>query len=111
MSTEEQEIFNSLTASANAATNESPCGCKEAVNNQTQMFATGAETLGGDLSVELNAALDLLDNPASEASMFLENLSTDEFLEFNDLAAERITLEDVLSLVEKHPGLKITFSY
>ncbi len=64
----------------------------------------------GNLGANLEAALDALGSGgelAAEISPF-----SDAELAFGDLEqGAEIRLEDVLSLAEKYPGLKITFSF
>jgi hypothetical protein len=95
----EQELNVSLAALD--VSSPKPCGCHESGVEAENPFAefSGSD----DLTNELELALASLDDG--------ENLSAEEAFEFASVAgSSNIGLEDIVSLTEQYPGLKITFS-
>jgi hypothetical protein len=93
-----------------AAAGDDPCGCGgKAGAEQVNFFGEGEASglSGASLSAELDAALAELSVGGG-----LEELSLEEDLEFASAASESsVALEDILELIEKNPGLKITLSF
>ena len=78
-----------------------PCGCHESGVESENPFAefSGSDDLAGELELALGSL--------GEG----ENLSAEEAFEFASVASSSsIGLEDIVSLTEQYPGLKITFS-
>jgi hypothetical protein len=103
----DQEIYESLTAATTDETGsakKSPCGCGEAMS---------VNTVSGDLAAELEAALDALGSESGGGDLLrIDDSALDEDLLFSDLEQEpSITLQDIVSLAEQYPGLKITISF
>lgn len=80
-----------------------PCGCRE-----SELAALGSE----DMAIELDSALSALAADVDLDSSLTSLLSQEEELAFAGLEeAGQAELESILTLVEKYPGLKITFSF
>jgi len=95
----EQELNASLAALD--VSSPKPCGCHESGVESENPFAefSGSD----DLTSELEIALASLNDS--------ENLSAEEAFEFASVAgSSNIGLEDIVSLTEQYPGLKVTFS-
>jgi hypothetical protein len=95
MDTLEQELANALTAAE--AEKPGDCGCKESPSANFSM--------GGDdaLSSELEAALDAVESENGFGA-------TDDV--FADLAVSNgVDFNELVSVLERHPGLKISFSF
>jgi hypothetical protein len=112
----EQELLGALQALDNSSTAEKPCGCQEAVGaaetGESDLFAFDQLSSSMDLGAELDSALDSLLSEAGSELTGLESLSVEDELEFAALEeGPTLSLEDILEITEKYPGLKITFSY
>jgi len=107
------ELADALTkalAEVEAERGRNPCGCKDAASAAVDPFAMSVA--GGELTAELNAAMEALSS-RGEADLFSP---VDEDLEseiaFADLSEPlNLTLEEILEVLERNPGLKITLSY
>jgi len=95
-----QELENALDAASVATVAKEDCGCKEMSTDPMMGFED--DPVGA-----LNSALDALEQaPGSE------DLFGGEGALFEDLdTGKQPTLEDVLALAERYPGLRITFSF
>lgn len=106
----DETIFDDLRPNE-ATAKASPCGCKEGAAAHADIFAEttshSIERLGADLDAALAAFA------GSEENLSLaQDLSAEEELDFADLETQSgVTLQDILALVERNPGLKITFSF
>jgi hypothetical protein len=103
----EQELLSALEAVETAQ--KGNCNCQE------QASLSLEDPFGKSLSdpgVALDAALDALTSTTDSDAASLRSLAAQDELEFADLEQESILqLQDLLTLIEKYPGLKITFSY
>jgi hypothetical protein len=100
----DQEIYDTLSGPESAPAKKSPCGC-----NEPDMSAS-AGSVG--LAGELESALDALGSVSGGDGLDLDVSSIDEDLLFADAGQEpSITLQDLVSLAEQYPGLKITISF
>jgi hypothetical protein len=99
MSEIEMEL-GELDAALEEATREKPCGCGE-----------GAfEDAGLELGME--GALDVADVEAELEAALEGSLSAEEELEFAAVEEERaLTLEELLAVAQRYPGLRITLSF
>ena len=97
----EQELSKSLAAV------DTPCGCSDkSVAAEENPFAEFASS--DTLMSELESALGSLDDGADR----VPQLAFNEALEFASLAdGGNQGLEDIIAVLEKYPGLKITLSY
>lgn len=113
----EQELLGALQALDNSSTAEKPCGCQEAagasaLTSESNIFGFDQLSSSTDLTAELDSALDSLLSEGGSEFAGLESLSIEDELEFAALEeGTSLTLEDILEITEKYPGLKITFSY
>jgi hypothetical protein len=98
--TELENLEQELTASL-AALEEKPCGCHETSTNPF-----GEYSASGDLASELQSALGSLGTGDDTGQISAEELA--EFASVADTSAQG--LENVMSILEQNPGLKITFS-
>ena len=95
----EQELSASLAALDASA--PKPCGCHESGMESENPFAefSGSDNLAGELEMALA-------NLGGDAG-----LSAEEAFEFASAAnSSSLRLEDIVTLTEQYPGLKITFS-
>ncbi|HEV2800523.1 MAG TPA: hypothetical protein VGW12_08505 [Pyrinomonadaceae bacterium] len=110
-----EELFESLAGLA-ASVGNSPCAaCDEPSGEDTSMsqdfFAATDESGADDLITQLETALSNLSNEDASSSA-LNAFSLEQQLESAAFGDEnQITLEDILAFAERHPGLKITFSF
>lgn len=96
----EQELTESLSAI------DTPCGCADNAAADENPFAEFASP--DNLTSELELALGELDSGIE----FMPQLTSEEALEFASLADNTGQgLEDIITILEKYPGLKITLSY
>jgi hypothetical protein len=87
--------------SAGLAALEKPCNCHETQNANENPFAEFS--VSDDLTSELELALSSLEGTT---------LSPEESLEFASISSSNnIGLNELISVLEQHPGLKITFSF
>lgn len=93
------DLGQELETALDAASVKEDCGCKDM--SADPMLDSEGDPLGA-----LNSALDALEGAPGSLDLF----GGEEGL-FEDLAGKQPTLEDVLALAEKYPGLRITFSY
>jgi hypothetical protein len=94
----EQELATSLAALENK-----PCGCQETSENP---FAGSEVSSSDDLMKELELALSSLGS-----GHLTEQLSVEEAMEFASVTGPSgLSLDDIVSILERNPGLKITFS-
>lgn len=102
MATTDQEIYEALTGSRDLP-KKGPCGCEG--------NSSVSSSQRGDLAAELESALDALASEGDDpAALDLTTLEGDEL--FADLGQDTpITLQDLVSLAEQYPGLKITISF
>lgn len=100
---------------AESASAEKPCGCHEkaaSAESATDMFGFGQSGEGADLGAQLDAALGAALSGAENDLAAFDTLSLDEEMAFAQVSeGANLSLEDILALTEKYPGLKITFSY
>lgn len=100
----------------------SPCGCQEAAGPLAGELELGsgeelpsAEELEASLEAALTETPFALDSPdvmAFEQALAGMELSSEEELAFAAAdASQPPSIEDVLRLVERYPGLKVTFSF
>ena len=110
----EQELLSALQALDNAP-GEKPCGCQEtsgAAGSEWDVFSSDELSSSTDLVAELDSALSLIGSESGSEFTSLESLSVEEDLEFASLEeGTKLSLEDILQIAERYPGLKITFSY
>jgi hypothetical protein len=110
----EQELLNALQAVSAPAVKQD-CGCRGkmvADDTSADPFALATPSTLADAGAALNAALAALQSDTDLEFASLENLLSEDDLAFADLEqSSSFRVEDVLTLVEKYPGLKITFSY
>ena len=92
------DLGQELETALDAASVKEDCGCKDM--SADPMLGSEGDPLGA-----LNSALDALEGAPGSLDLFGE-----EGL-FEDLTGKQPTLEDVLALAERYPGLRITFSY
>ncbi len=109
------ELFESLSALVASAGNRPCAPCDEPSGEDTimsqELFASAGESGSEDLVAQLESALSNLSSESAEGAPF-DPLSLEEQLEFAAFGDENtLTLEDLLAFAERHPGLKITFSY
>lgn len=94
----EQELAASL-----AALESKPCNCQETSENP---FAENEFSASDDLARDLERALSSLGGDNSSVQ-----LSAEEALEFASvMAPPALSFDDIVSILERNPGLKITFS-
>jgi hypothetical protein len=104
----DDELLSGLD-SVESATAKSPCKCQD---QSDAMLEDTLGTMPSDPDLELDAALDALSSTGESGVGLLTSMGAEDELEFADLAQDSdLQLKDLLSLVEKYPGLKITFSY
>jgi hypothetical protein len=106
----ETNLLNALQ-NAQATTGEKPCGCHD---KAAASLAEGFDELSdsSDLAAQLDSALGAALSGAESEFASLDTLSLDEELAFAQMSeGTNLSLEDILALTEKYPGLKITFSY
>ena len=95
---------------------EKPCGCQEKTGGgmETNPFAL-EPTATGDLTAQLNSALDQIslgdsfDLESTDAFSLDEDLAALEFAALEE--GPKLDLNDIVAAAEQYPGLKITFSY
>jgi hypothetical protein len=99
MSEMEMEL-SELDAALEEVSREKPCGCGEASFDDVGLELGLGEAPGvADVEAELEAA-------------FQGSLSAEEELEFAALEEERaLTLDDLLAVAQRYPGLRITLSF
>lgn len=98
----DQEIYDAL--SGGGAAKKSPCGCGES--------STSTSEGGGGLAAELGGALDALGSETGDELFGVDDVSLENDLLFAGLEQEpSVTLQDLVSLAEQYPGLKITISF
>jgi hypothetical protein len=107
----EQNLLNALEA----VEQDKPCHCNEQSGTGSgnfDVFGSDLEGESSNLEGRLDAALSGLLSDSESPFASLENLSVEDELAFAELEEpSRLSLEDVLAVTEKYPGLKITFSY
>lgn len=99
--TEYDNLEQELTANL-AAIKDKPCGCHESTDNP---FSSDDAFASDDLMGELQLALGSLGTGDE-----MEPLTAEEALEFASVGGASTSLENVISILEQNPGLKITFS-
>jgi hypothetical protein len=98
MSEIEMELSD-LDAALEEASREKPCGCGEAASFE-------------DVGLELGEGLDVADVGAELEAALEGSLSAEEELEFAASEEERaLTLEELLAVAQRYPGLRITLSF
>jgi hypothetical protein len=113
MSEREQELLSALENLEASA--EKPCGCheKKAATGEDP-FASNPKS-AGQLISELDSALKAVSTEqkaAAEFSFAMSSGADEAFLEFGEVdMGLPVSLEDIVSAAERHPGLKITFSF
>ena len=110
----ETELLNALQT-AETTSGDKPCGCHEnkaASNDSSDIFGFDQMTESSDLEAQIDSALSTIFSGAESEFASLDALSIDEELAFAQMSeGAGLTLEDILAVTEKYPGLKITFSY
>jgi hypothetical protein len=110
----ETNLLNALQ-SVESSSGEKPCGChdKAALGGEaTDIFGSGQMGEASDLEAQLDAALGAALSGAEHDFAALDSLSFEEEMAFAQInEGTNLSLEDILALTEKYPGLKITFSY
>ena len=95
-------------------TEEKRCGCQEnKTASQDNPFSLGRKEDVDPLSLELDSALKALVAEGRRPSP-VDSASAAEraFLEFSEVETSLpIALEEIISVAERYPGLKITFSF
>lgn len=87
--------------SASVAALEKPCKCHETEAGNDNPF--GEFSVADDLTNELESAISSIEG---------FGLSPEDALEFASIGnSGEIGLNDIISVLEQHPGLKITFSF
>ena len=107
------ELADALTkalAEVEAERGRKPCGCQDAASAAGDPFARSVA--GGDLTTQLNAALEALSGGAEPDLLSPVDEDLESELAFADLSEPlSLTLEEMLEVLERNPGLKITLSY
>lgn len=102
----EMDLESAIEAAEGATLDQSgDCGCGGKTSADADLFAS-AEDFGDatDLGGQLDSAL-------AEVELSADALTLDEELAFAALGdASGVGISDIAALVEKYPGLKITFS-
>jgi hypothetical protein len=102
----ELDLESALEAAESTTLDKSgDCGCGGKTSADAALFDS-AENFGDatDLGGQLDSAL-------AEVEMSAEALTLDEELEFAALSdVSGVGIADIAALVEKYPGLKVTFS-
>jgi hypothetical protein len=107
----ETNLLNALQ-NAQATAGEKPCGCHENQAATSEEATFDQLTDSSDLVAQLDSALGAALSGAESEFASLDTLSLDEELAFAQMSeGTNLSLEDILALTEKYPGLKITFSY
>ena len=109
----ETNLLNALQ-NAESVAKDKPCGCHEkSASAEADVFGPGQMGDGSDLEAQLDAALGAaLSGAESSDFATFDALSLDEEMAFAEVnEGANLSLEDILTLTEKYPGLKITFSY
>ena len=110
----EKELASAL-ADLEAATKKGGCGCggTDAVADDNPFSSVGRR--GDSFSAELSSALSALDaedRVASESTSDMSPLAERAFREFSDIDMGGASgLDEIVSIAERYPGLKITFSF
>jgi len=102
----ELDLESAIEAVQNTASEKSgDCGCGgKSSFAEADPFESAETFAASDLASQLDSAL-------AEVEMSADTLSADEELAFAALGdATGVSLSDIAALVERYPGLKITFS-
>lgn len=100
--------------SISSASPADPCGCGQpsGTAGESERQMGGSALSPAEVTGEVDAALAALSSGLDEGAALTELLNLDVDLEFAELSAgAEITLEDVIRLAERYPGLKVTFSF
>jgi hypothetical protein len=97
-------------------TDEKRCGCQEnKTASQDDPFSLGRKADVDPLSLELDSALKALvaeGRRPGESPLDASSAAERAFLEFSEVETSLpIALEEIISVAERYPGLKITFSF
>lgn len=102
--TELDELTEELSSSLAAI--DKPCGCQDSTASENPFSEFSASD---DLEAELAMALESLEDSGVFSDL---QLSGNETLELGSLGSHsKEDLADIVSLLEKYPGLKITISF
>jgi len=102
----ELDLESAIEAAQNTAAEKSgDCGCGgKSSFAEADPFEAGESFATDDLSGQLDSAL-------AEVEMSADALTLDEELQFAALGdVSGVSISDIAALVEKYPGLKVTFS-
>ncbi len=109
----EQEVQNALAALAQEA-EKKPCGCNDtaAAGDALDIFGAEESPAPAGLAAQLDMALNSVRTEDWDPFAASGELTVEAALEFAEVeAGPQLSLNELLALVEKYPGLKITFSY
>lgn len=107
----ETNLLNALE-NLGSVSGDKPCGCHENQAAAGEAAVFDELTDSSDLAAQLDSALGAISFGAESEFAALDTLSLDEELAFAQMSeGTNLSLEDILTLTEKYPGLKITFSY
>ena len=109
----EKELASALADLEAATKKDCGCGGSKAALDNNPFTPVGKK--GDRLSAELASALDALgsaERAASELPYDLSPLAERAFREFSEIEMGGASgLDDIVSIAERYPGIKITFSF